>query len=258
MAIATRVDSFVPATLTHQSLYDGIKLGFTNAGFSNIVDQYIAGTDKIIVYGIVLDSAKTFGTTYLRVRVTSTLVIATAIYTAWNATAHTGSNASNEVAYPALVSSAPINFVALNGGDEFKFAVLWSGAVTLFLGFIAPANRPAWWDLNTWNYCFFPTDSTLTLLYSSLLNPYNTQTTHTSLNNVYMGLSNLQTNRRDVLPGVIFYNASNRGIAGRTSDDLIMVAASGASRFDTIQIPGDTKEYLLLSNVSGGLAVRTI
>lgn len=50
-----------------------------------------------------------------------------------------------------------------------------------------------------------------------------------------------------------------RNAAGKySSDNLVMLAASGTTRYDTIQIPGDTKQYLLLNPASGGLAVRTM
>lgn len=256
MTIATRTDTLVSPTITQVSLFDGIKLAFTNAGFTATFDDFVSSTDRIVVYAVVLDNTKAFGTTYIRIRVTNTLTINQTLFSTWNATAHTGTNPGTETAYAAIVTNAPLNFLALNGGDEYKFVIVWSSTITITLGFIAPTNKPAWWDLNAWNYCFVPTDITYNIFHTTALTPFPNVSNTTSLNVPFMSAANLQTNRRDILPGIIFYSNTNRGIAARTSDDLIMVASGGTSRFDIIQIPGDTKQYLLLSNVAGGLAIR--
>lgn len=258
MVLASRTDSFIAATITQQTLYDGIKQAFLNAGYNPAFDDYVGGTDKILVYAIAYDTTKTYGTTYLRIRITTGLVVNQQLYSTWVVSSHTGTNPSSEIAYAALANTNQVNFIALNAGIEFKLIVIWTSAITYVTGFIAPFNKPVWWDVNAWNYCFMPTDNTYSTFYSTALNPYNSQTYYNSLNNTYMGSANLQTNRRDLLPGIIFYSNSNRGIAARSSDDLVMTAASGTTRFDTFQVPNDTKQYLLLNPASGGLAVRVV
>lgn len=257
MAIATRNDSFVAPTITQQLLYDAIKQAMINAGYSSPFDEYTSGTDKIVVYAIVLDSTKTFGTTYLRVRVTTAFAVGQQLYSTWNATTHTGTNASTEYVATAFSSSAQINFTALNGGIEYKLALLYQGSLFYPLGYLSPANRPSWWDLNTWNYCLHPGTATFSSFRSPSSTPYaNNALYDSSLNIARMGSANLQTNRRDILPGILIYSQSNQGIGGRTSDDLIMVAGTGSTRFDTLQAPGDAKQYLILVPDAGGLAIR--
>lgn len=257
MAIASRIDTFITPTITQQILYDGIKAAFANTGFTALFDEFVTGTDRIAVYAIVLDNTKTYGTTYLRVRVTTTFIVGQQLFSTWNAATDTGTNSSAEITYAALVANVQVNFTALNGATEFKLVMLTQGATAIALGFISPFNRPSWWDLNAWNYCYLATTNTFAVFRSTALNPYTNAENDTSLNVVRMGTANAQSNRRDLLPGIIFYSQSNQGISGRTSDDLVMVAASGTTRYDTIQIPGDTKQYLLLNPSSGGLAVRT-
>lgn len=257
MVVATRIDSFVAPTITQQTLYDGIKQAFSNAGYAATpFDEYTSGTDRIVVYAIALDAAKTYGITYLRIRLTTGFIIGQQLYSTWAIATHTGTNSSTELTYTALTTSTQANFTALNGGAEFKLVMLSQGTITIALGFVSPANRPAWWDLNAWNYCYVPTTNTFAVFRSTALNPYSNAENDSSLNVARMAIANIQTNRRDLLPGVIFYSQSNQGISGRTSDDLVMLAGSGSTRYDSIQIPSDTKQYLLLNPASGGLAVR--
>lgn len=256
MAIATRIDSFVAPTWTQATLFDGIKAAFVNAGFTATFDDYTSGTDRIVVYAIVLDATKTYGTTYLRIRLTTGFVIGQQLYSTWNTSTKTGLNPSTEITYTALTATTQVNFTALNGASEYRLVLLIQGVNAIALGFVSPANRPAWWDLNAWNYCYIPTANTFAIFRSTNLNPYSNAENDSSLNVTRMGIANAQTNRRDLLPGVVFYSQSNQGISGRTSDDLVMLAGSGTTRYDTIQIPNDTKQYLSLNPASGGLAVR--
>lgn len=256
MVVATRIDSFIAPVITQQSLYDGIKAAFANAGFVSPFDEYTSGTERYLVFAIVLDSSKTYGTSYLRIRLLNNLAVVQSIYSTWTVANHTGTNPSQEVGYTTPVNNAQINFVSLNGGDEYKLIMLMQGTIVIPLGFISPANKPTWWDLNAWNYCFFPTSTIFDTWRTTNLNPYANTDHNNSLNVARMGNANSQTNRRDLLPGIIVYTTSNQGISGRTSDDLVSVAGNGTTRYDVLQIPGDTKEYLILYPASGGLAVR--
>lgn len=260
MAIATRTDSFLAPTITQQLLYDAVKQSLTNAGYVPPFDEYTSGTDRIAVYAIVLDNTKIYGTTYLRVRVTTTFVVAQQLYSTWNTSTRTGINPSTEHLSTAFLATTQINFVALNGGSEYKFSLIQQGALFYSLGYFAPVNRPAWWNLDAWNYCFHPMDATFQSFRGTGVTPYttNNSTYDTSLNNGRMATANQQTNRRDIVPGLLFYNQANQGVSGRSSDDLVMTAASGATRYDTFQAPSDTKQYLLLNPASGGLAVRIV
>lgn len=256
MAIAIRTDTLLAPGFTHQTLYNAAKTALNNSGYITLFDEFITGTDKIAVFSIVLDSTKTFGTTYLRVRITATFVIAEQIYATWNATTHVGTNGSSEIVYAALVTTSQINFTSLNGGSEYGFSIFNQGVNTFILGAVAPTNKPSWWDLNAWNYCFLPTTATFSLFRTTGLNPYANTENDTTLNTPRMNIANTQTNRRDLLPGIVFYNQSGQGISGRSSDDLVMVAAGGTTRYDVVQIPNDPKQYLILNPAAGGLAAR--
>lgn len=256
MVVAIRTDSLISPVIGQQNLYDGIKQSFVNAGYNAPFDEYVSGTDKIIVYQVVVDATKTYGVAYLRVRLTTALVVTQQILATWNASTHAGTSGSTEIAYTAFATNVAVNFIALNMGGEAKLVLLYQGSVYYPLGYIAPINRPSWWDLNAWPYAFLPTSGTFTGYRSTALNPFANTDHDTTLGSTRMGTANTISNRRDILSSIVFFTQANQGITGKSSEDFAMIAASGMTRFDILQIPGDAKEYLLLNPTSGGLAVR--
>lgn len=257
MATATRADSNLAANFTQSTLADAIKQAFTNAGFANPVDDFTSGSDRILVYSQVVDSAKTYGTNYIRVRIASSLTLFQQILTGWNASNHTGSNGSSEYAYnsQSLNSSSPVTIISLNGGNEYKFVCISQGGYFWILGILTPSNRPNWWDLNSFSYGFIPVNTYWNSWRSSTMNPYANADYSVSLSYAEMSNPNPITNKRDITTGLLFYSKSNAGIACKTSDDLVQCCANGIARYETIQASGN--QYLVINPGAGGLAVRT-
>lgn len=256
MVIATRTDSALSGTITQTSLTDALIVAFTNAGFSAPFDNYTSATDRILVYQLTLDATKTYGSIFLRIRVTTALVVFQQLFATWNTSTKAGTSGSVEVSYVTLSTTNPINFVSLNGGNEFRLVLLTQTVLFMPLGLVAPANRPAWWDLTNWAYGFIFINTAMNTLRTSALNPYANADFDTFLNNTRMGGANPATNRRDLLTGIVLLTQSNNGAGCRSSDDLAMVAGSGAARYDTQNIFGTTQQYLVINPISGGLAVR--
>ena len=257
MTVATRTDSFLGAPVTQDSLYNAIKIAFANAGFGSPVDEYTDFSHKHAIYKYVYDSTKTYGQVYIRVRVRDDLYVFQSILATWNINTNTGTGECAEHYISQFNTTGPTNFVSLNALPEYGMVVMTQQSNFFYLGIIIPENRPIWWDLDFWPFAFQFVGGNFEVFRSCVLNPYNNQENSTNLTHGYMAHANQVTNRRDLVPGVIFYNQSARGVAGKTSDDLVMVAASGASRFDIVQVPGDSKEYLLLNMSAGALGVRT-
>ncbi|BAZ36972.1 hypothetical protein NIES4101_28930 [Calothrix sp. NIES-4101] len=255
MAIATRTDTSLAATISQTTLVNALLTAFANAGFSSPFDNYTSGTDRILVYKVDVDASKTFGSNYLRIRITSALQVLQQIMAGWNTSTKAATNASTEVSMGSLSTSSLIQFVALSGGNEYKFISLTQGTVFMLLGILMPENRPSWWDLNAWTWGFIFTSTTLLALRSSSKFPY-TVSEYEFLSSTRMGIANPQTNRRDIFAGNILLTSSNAGGAGKTSDDICLACGNGGSRYDTLSFPGDTKQYLLINNTSAGLAVR--
>lgn len=258
MAIALRTDSFIAPTVTRQTLYNGIKQAFANAGYSAPIDEYETSYDAYCIYEIILDAAKAYGKAYLRIRVNNDLGIANQLFATWDTAANTGQYAGNDLGYNNLANNIQVNFVSLNAAPEYRFVLIHQLQNYYPLGYIQPANKPAWWDMTSFPFIFIPSGIGFGDFRCTGLSPVNTIGFDSNLNNYRMQVANPVTNRRDILAGVFFYAQSNQGIVARTSDDLIMVSASGLTRFDIIQVPEQTQEYLLLNPNYGGLAVRVV
>lgn len=255
MAVATRTDTNLAATITQTSLVNTLLTAFTNAGFSPPTDNYTSGTDRILVYSWVVDGTRTFGTIFLRIRVTNTFQVFQQLFTGWNTSTKVGTNGSTEVNAGTFVANNPIQFTALNAGGECKLISVVQGTVFMLLGLLIPDNRPAWWDLNSWSWGFIFTSATLLALRGSARFPF-TVSDYDIFNSSRMANINPNTNRRDVFTGLILLTQSNTGGAGKTSDDVAIACASGSARYDILSFPGDNRQFLLINNTAAGLAIR--
>lgn len=259
MAVATRTITNLAAPFTQSQLSTALQTAFVNAGFTSLFDSYTSGTDLILVYAFVIDNTKTFGTTYLRIRITNTFIINQSLYGTWNATTHTGTSGSAEVAYSTLVATTSVIFNALNASGEVRLVLITQGALFLPLGMICPTTRRNSWDLNNWNWGHIFIASTMLILRSAGLNQYsNAENDIVLAGSARLATANVQDNERDVLSGLILLNQSNQGFCGKTSEDLAICASSGSSRYDTIIKSGTSQQYLLINPGSGGLAIRIV
>jgi hypothetical protein len=259
MAVATRTITSLVAPFTQTQLSTALQAAFINAGFSSIFDSYTSGTDLILVYAFVVDGTKTFGTSYLRVRITNTFIINQALYSTWNATAHTGTNASTEAVYLTLLSTASVTFNAFNASGEVRLVLVTQGTLFLPLGMICPVTRRGSWDLSNWNWGFIFIATTMLSLRSTGLNQYsNAENDIVLAGSARLATANVQDNERDLITGIVLLNQSNTGFPGRTSDDLAIVSSSGSTRYDTFTKAGTSQQFLLINPGSGGLALRII
>jgi len=255
--VAIRTNSTLGTNFTQATLIAAIKTAMLAAGFNNPVDDYSFGSDRIFVYAFVTDATKTYGTVYYRIKVTAAFAISATIHSSWNSTNHTGNNGSLEFIFATLANTNTVIFTSLNGGTEYKFVFLTQALSTIIpLGVISPANKPNWWDLNQWNYAFFWNANTLNALTGTTLNPYANNNYTAFLNDSRMGAANVQTGLSDILTGVLFFTNANRGVTGKSSEDLGSGAVLSSSRYNTI--PSDTvnQDYLIINPVAGGLVIK--
>ncbi|WP_029635987.1 hypothetical protein [[Scytonema hofmanni] UTEX B 1581] len=254
--VAIRKDSTLGASFTQATLFAAIKAATLDAGFSNPIDDYTSGTDRIAVYAFVTDASKTYGTTYYRVRVTTAFSVSISLYQAWNSTTHTGTNGSGEYTSSTLIASNTVNFVALAGGSEYKFVFITQNTTFIPLCVIVPSTRPSWWNLNNWNYAFLLVTNSLNVAVSTGLNPYSNVTSNLLINNALMATANPQSNLSDVMTGLIFMSSSTRGISGKTSDDLGSACVFASSRYNIIATDTMDQNFLIINPVAGGLVIK--
>ncbi len=259
MVVASRTDSSLATGFTQSSLGDALKQAFINAGFPSAIDDFTSGTDRNIVFSHVADSSKAYGTNFLKVRINSSLTIFQQLFTSWNTSTKSGSNGSSEYSYSSSVLSASssLSMTSLNGGSEYRFVCLSQSSNFWLLGTLIPANRPAWWDLNSFSYGFFCTSvSSLKTWRSSNVNPYSNTDFNLNLGFNEMAIANPVTNKRDMIIGLLLLSQSTAGVAGKTSDDLAHCCASGVARYESIQASGN--QYLIISPGVGALGVRIV
>jgi hypothetical protein len=257
MTIAIRTITTLAANFTQAQLSTALQTAFTNAGFTSLFDNYTSGTDLILVYALVTDASKTFGTTYLRVRITNTFIINQAVYSTWNATAHTGTGNTTEVTYSTLINTASVTFNALSAGGEAKLIIVTQGSTFLPLGIIAPATLRSSWNLNTYTCGFIFISNTMLVLRGTTANQTGFADNDIALaGSLRLATANVIDNERDLLTGWILLNQSNQGFIGRTSDDLAIVSASGSTRYDIAIRSGTSQQFLILQPNAGSLAIR--
>lgn len=253
----TKTSVTLTAPISQSVLTDQIKTLLAALGFV-LVEDYIA-TDRLLVFSIAFDAAKTFGTIFLRVRITAALSITQSIGTGWNTTTKAIANESPVSQAVGLSSTLTLELVSYSRGNEIKLIQLSQGTTTTpFLGTFRPESKPSWWDESAYPYAFFPYNSTGSYwlnIYSSALNPFGNNTYSIGLANGLNG-ANPVTGKRDIVAGLLLTTAAATGVAGRTSTDVSIVAAANLTKLDVIQV-SETEEYTLLSPGSNGVALRT-
>lgn len=258
MVIATRIQTTLQPTITQQNFNAALRDAFINAKWGTFLKAY-SSTDNSLrfVHEIVYDSTKIYGKVVIRIRVGTDLILGAFIGTSFDGATNGSSNVSAEFVSTAFNTTKPITFDAIDGGSELKSVIVRQENTLATFTLVMPVNKPAWWDLNIYPYAFLSANNDNSLFYSSSLNPYSNINFITSLNKTTLGTANTITNKRDIELGIGFYSQSNQGIAGRTSDDLVSIAALGTNQFDSVRVAGNpTKEFLILRNIAGGFGCR--
>lgn len=259
-----RIDTQLSPTINQTSLYDFIKARFAALTGYTVFDEFTSGGNRNVIYEIVLDNTKLAGKVYLQIKVTTALAVTQILYTAWNTATDTGSAASTETTAVTFASNIAIDSVNLSKDTEGRFVVLSQGTTIAFLGILRPTNKPTAWNEDSFPFAFIQKNdwaAPWSIWFGALSSPYGTtaalNTYTTLLNDARMATQNPINNRRDILAGIVLFSPT-QGIAGRTSDELVIIAASGLARFDPVQVTPGTEEYLLLNGGAGSLGVRTI
>lgn len=260
---ATRTTATIAAPHTQESLTAAIRTRMNATGFGNPFDEFQADGNEYLIYQVVRDPSKTYGSLFFWVQITPSLEVSQMAFTAWNATTHTGENAGSSTNALTFDPEALINFVGYNAGTEFKLLVGYQaslnfGKIEAFIGFISPLTKPAFWDENISPYIFIATSSFARLRewYTVGNTPYQTPYITSNLTNAEWNGRNPFNNQPDILTKALFFG-SNQGLVGITSDDLGQVSELNLSVGDIVT--SGTKQYAVLtSNTSAALPVVRI
>lgn len=246
----------IPSPITQVTLLSGLREAMIATGFPATLKQYSSGTDQFVVWQLVSDATKTYGTAFYRLRVTSGLAVTHAIGATWTDATNTLGNPSSELHSVTYSGSTPIKCLGFST-NEYKFLLVTQGATQQLLGYFRPPDAPSF-DENSFPRIFIPSNQDLTTCSCTGLSPYgSTLTFTTSLGNSFMASPDSFLQQRSQALGFFLYGPSNTGIIARSSDDLGMGATSGLSRGDTlVDATDNTKQYFVNRGVAGGLLIR--
>ena len=265
---ATQTITTVTQTRTQASLATLIKNAFTAAGFPVPVVDTTVGTDRVIVYQIVSDATKTYGTAFLRIRITTTLTILQTLSAGFNTATNVPVSPGGESNSLATVTNLSIEVRTYVKANEFRFVILSQGSSYGFYGYLRPEERHPCFNENVAPYIFqsanvFTAGNYFVSWQCTALSPYVSGGSpviifFTHMTFVSLAIANPVTNQRDSVAGMILYASSGQGVAAKTSNEIIMIAASGLTKFDSIQVTPGVEEYILLFPGAGSMALRTV
>lgn len=256
--VFTVTNSNLLPTITQANLTTAIKNAMAAANFPTIFDE-VNATNNQLIYEVTLNGAATFGKLYLEIEITPARLVRQRIHTNWDPIANTGVNSGAYGPSITFNDGTEITFRGFEKANESRIIGVRQSNTIQFLGYIYPENIPTWWNENSSLYAFIPAANTFNTLNGAAAgnSPYGNGVYTSSLGRTQMASSNPVTSKRDVVTGILLYSNANQGAAGRTSDDLVMVAGSGLGTYDLIQVTPEVEEYTILSASAGGLALRT-
>lgn len=261
--MSVKVDTNLAPLITQANLIAAIATAMANAGLTTLFDSYNTGGIEYRVYELNFNGL-IYGKVYLQISVTAALLVQQRLHTSWTVATHVGANAGTQSTGVTFVTGTSINFAAIKptAGKEYGIVVMYQGTTIKHLGYLRPTNKPAWWDENSYAYCFIPT----TIAWSAFAtvaiaaSPYGSATLNGSGGDG--NLSNPSSDgKRDVLTG-IFINSgttglnANTGKAARTSDELGVASATGTNVMSLIQVTVGSDEYYILNPVAGAPVIK--
>jgi hypothetical protein len=243
--------------LTSVSLRDGLRDALIAMGFPPPLKSYATTTDQFCVWQLDLDTTKTFGRAFYRLRVNNTtLGVTHAVGSGWTDASNTLANPCADTHNTNYVSNIPLQFWGFVG-EEFKLLSISQGTTQQLLGYFRFADAPAFNEVS-FPKIFIPSSSDVATVASTGLTPYSGTALTTSLLQTLMQNADPYLQQRSQVTGIFLFGPSNSGIVARSNDDLSMGACTGMTRGDIFQIPGSNplEQFILLRPGAGAMLIR--
>ena len=247
--MATFTDSNLSSGFNQTTLGNAIITAFTNAGFSTPIQDYLdVSNNRQIIWQVVANSLKTYGTFFIKVQITTALAVTQTLSTGWNTTTKVATNASSANTSVTYNNTIAVQFKSINGGNEFKLPYIYQIGTTLsqILGYIYPDDKNSI-DENSYCMAFqFTSPSSKTFLstaqvpFTSTSFPLQdyTNCTDADVNGVF-----------NVFPLMLF-NTSGKGIAAICSNNFGVAAMLNFPVFSAIGT------YTSLQKLNVGVVVK--
>lgn len=259
--VATRTQTILSPTVTQLALADAIKAAFVALGYSS-VDDYISGTDRLLVFSLQQDATKTYGTIFLRCRITTALAVSQTIGVSFNSTTKALTNESSAAAVITFGSTTEINLITYANGSQYRLVTLnqGTGTSTTILGIFRPTNKPSWWDEGVSPYAFIAFNNNNTNLKDFVcanLPPFTSMTGAGIESSSRMTNPNPITGKRDLLPNLPLYTSTSHGICGNLPEDFALVCGSGSAKLDILEV-SSTEKYEFIYSGANPVVVRIV
>lgn len=261
MPVTKQEGNFIP-TITQDGLISGLKTAFTAAGYGAVYAEFDESGIKNIVYQVVNDESKIFGTLYLHIKVTENLEVGQRLHTDFDTELNVGTNETDYTLSNSLSSSDTLRWIALSNGLEFRWVMLYQGYEQICLGIIRPLGIPSYWDEDIAPYAIVSDVSyePLKKFFLPEVNPYSNDSYIESslISTIVSTQRNPFNSEIDILTRIVFAPNSNEGLFGMSSSLLGLATDEALTLGDFIALP-DGSEYCTIGKFSGSssLVVRT-
>jgi hypothetical protein len=235
--------------------------------FGGRIDDYTSGSETRDIYLVDYGTNQTYSKAYLETRLNnSTLNIGTALYWAWDLNTNVGSsNPPTSSSNMTISQSISVNFVAYNGGLEWKQVLIIQGVNIGSISLVRPSlYRPVWWTDNNYPYFFMGQNITGSSQFTSWVSTGGSGLSPFGNTSYILRLINLQGvdpfNRRQIVTSVQLQNGSgtNQGWVGQFSAIIGQCAGNATSPLDPIEVIPGVNEWDILHNTIGGLCLRVV
>jgi hypothetical protein len=263
--VVTRTDTSQSPTITATNFENSLHTAMLNAGFT-LWHTYTASGQNRRIYREVLNSS-TYGTAFYEIRInTTTRELSVTGYVAFNTTTNTGTGAITSFNNFTPTTGDAINYIALNGGSEFRVVLIRQASTLAVVGQLRPSlNKPSWWNENNYPYVWYMMSLTsnqwnnLTTAGGTALSPWSSATAVLVSRSIRGTVPGGQREISNAVELGAISSASPGGTCGVFSNDIAQSSTEGlVLGVDMMVVTAGTEEYLVIQAASGGLVVRTV
>jgi len=258
--VMTRTDTSQSPTITATNFENSLHTAMLNAGFT-LWHTYTASGENRRIYREIFNSS-TYGTAFYEIRInTTSRQLSIAAYVAFNTTTNTGTGTITSINSFTPTTGNQIDYVALNGGSEFRVVLIRQAGTLAIVGQLRPSlNKPSWWDENNYSYVWYIRNLT-TNQWSVVTTgaPWSSATAVLVSRTIRGTVPGGQREIANAVELASVSTASPGGTCGVFSNDIAQSSTEGlVPGVDMLVVTAGTEEYLVLEAASGGLVVRTV
>lgn len=261
--VATRTRTTIPQPISETTLGNSVKQKFIDLGYT-LLDDYISGATRYLIYSYTFDPSKTYGTVFFKFAITG-LAITQTLGTGYTVATKVFAGAGTESYGQPFQGGVNLDLLTYANGNQYKIVFVSQGTESYYvnlLGFMRPANKPAWWNEDLAPYCFINrnVDPYMAPWFLAGVRPFSAISEVSPVSFLDLQNANPITLERDIInniPLLINSSSGRYGAVGSLPEDFCAIAASGTTKLDIIVIGQERYEFLFSSASNNcGYAMR--